>query len=223
MNYIGSTISRDDSWLLELTQVPEELREEESSLMQSRWFDYRNLLPAQATYRFAFYYDTIYRDYFAMTRDIESSEEAMSRVVDDVFKGSDLISIWKARQDADRIGCKYTFYLSFIFRRVWDRGHRMLPRPNQLYSEELSLDIKDAWEHALQNSLQLADAGFLKPGQYCGHPDQDAYYTYLADQAKKREHQHMILSRLVFREKLLPREFASKYFSSDVLTRAENF
>lgn len=220
---LSMSLTRDDSWLLELANIPKELREEEAALMQSRWFDQRDLLPAQATYYFTNRYDVIYREHFAMMRDRDGAKEAMTRVVDDVFKGSDLIPMWKARQEADRIGCRYDFYLYFVFRRIWDRGHRMLPRPNQLYGDELILDIKDAWEAVKQVSLQLASSPRFKPDAFIGHPDQVAYHSYLVEQIKQREQQAKLIARLVFREGILPIEIASEHFDSETLRRAKFF
>lgn len=222
-SHYGSTISRDDSWLLEIAHIPQELREQEAELGQSRWFDYRDLLPAQATYLFADFYDVVYREFYAMTRDYESAETVMTRIKEDVFASSELISFWRARQEADRIGCRYDFYLRFIFKRVWDRGHRMLPRPNQLYGEELVLDIKDAWEHTIAVTLQKASKPRFMQNAFVGHPDQTAYYTYLVEQIKKREHPYMLLARLVFKEKVLPEKIAGEHFGGDVLNRAKSF
>lgn len=221
--FLGASISRDDAWLLELANIPQELRDEEAALMKTRWFDQRDLLPAQATYFFTSRYDEIYRDHFAMMRDRDGAEEAMTRVVDDVFHGSDLIPMWKARQEADKIGCRYDFYLYFIFKRVWERGHRMLPRPNQLYGDELVLDIRDAWEEAKRSSLQLATSPRFKPDAYVGHPDQIAYHAYLVEQIKQREHPAKLIARLVFRERVLPLEIAGEHFGGDVLHKAQFF
>lgn len=221
--YYGSDLSRDDLWLREVTLVPQDMRDEEAELMQTRWFDYRDLIPAQATYLFASRYEAMYRESYSMTRDYRDTNKVRPLLNPDVFKGSDLLSLWRARQAADRVGCKYDFYLRFAMRRFWDRGFSYLPRPNQLYGEELILDVADAWEQALQCSLQLAEQGRFKPEAYMGHPDQDAYHLYLVEQIKKREHQHMLLARLVYREKVLPVEVVGKHFSADVLKRAQFF
>lgn len=215
---------RDDMWLLEIAKIPEELRAQEAELMVSRrWFDYRHMLPTEATTHFTEEYDRIYREYYAMTRDKDSADEAMTRVVADLWKGSDLIAMWRARQGADRIGCKYEFLLRFCFRRFWERGHTYLPRPNQFYGEEMLLDANDAWQAHLAGSLELAKHERFRLDAYVGHPDQVAYHTFLVEQIKKREHHHMLLARLVFKEKVLPEEVAGEHFGAEVINRARRF
>lgn len=221
--YYGKGITRDDSWMLEIAKIPQELREDESELMQTRWFDYRHLLPAQATYLFAAIYDEIYREAHARAKDIDEAEEIMPLMVQDIFDSPELTSMWRARQVADRIGCRYDFYLRFAFSRFFDRTWRNFPRPNQLFSEELELDITDEWSHAKNVTLQLAKDKRFTIDAYSGHPDQVAYHAYLVEQIKQREHQHMLIARLVFKEKVLPPEVAGEHFGIDVIRRAQFF
>lgn len=218
-----ASLTKDDSWILELSKIPQELRDEEPKLMQTRWFDYRHLLPAQATELFALTYVDVYRELYAQMQDMRIAGRVKPLLNDEIFESPDLLPFWRARQAADSIGCKYDFYLRFAFKRFWDRGWRYLPRPNQLYGEELILDIHDAWEEAKRCVLHLARLQRFQPGHYDGHPDQDAYHAYLIEQIKSREHQHMLLSRLVFREKVLPLDRAQNAFSADVLKRAQFF
>lgn len=206
----------------ELALIPQELRDEEAGLMQSRWFDYRNMLPAQATEAFAKAYDTVYRDYYAMVRDYRRVEE-ITPICTEIFKSAELIAIWKARQAADKIGCKYEFFLREAFKRAWERGNRYLPRPNQLYGDELVSDIAQEWKSVTGQVTPLAERSFFKNSSYVGHPDQDAYHAYLIEQVKNREHRHLLLSRLVFRERVLPLEVAGEHFGADVLSRAKVF
>lgn len=214
-------LSRLDSWLFEFANIPQELRDQESGLMRQRWFDYRNLLPGQATYLFAEHYEQEYRKMYAETRDSDGAETVKVLLGDDIFKSANGISFWRARQDADRIGCKYDFYIRFVFKRAWDRGWRYIPRPNQIYSEEITLDANAAWSSEKQHSLQLASGGMFKSDSYVGHPDQDAYHIYIVEQIKGRMHHQGILERLVFKEGILPIEVAKQYFSADMLSHAK--
>lgn len=219
-SYVGGKITRDDSWLLELAHIPDDMRQDESLLQTSRWFDQRHMLPAQATYRFAAEYQAAYRDSYAEMRDYRKAESATPLVHEDIFKGADLLPLWRARQEADRIGCRYDFYLRFVFRRCWDRGWHYLPRPNQLYGEELTLDVKDAWETLRKASLQLASEPRFRVGNYEGHPDQDSYHQYLIEQVKDRVQQHLVLARLIYREQMLPAEVAASHFGAGALNDA---
>lgn len=218
--YFGQNITRDDCWLLELANIDEELRIEESSLLTTRWFDYRHMLPAQATYLFAHLYDQVYREFYAMQRDYRDAERIKVLRTQDVFKSSDLVAFWRARQAADRLGCRYDFFLRFAFKQCHERGWNYLPRPNQLYGEALCLDCADAWAELKQASLQLAKHARFKVENFTGHPDQLAYQEYLIEQVKAREHAHHALNRLIVREGVLTAEVASSHFDPDVLKRA---
>lgn len=221
--FCHSSLTRDDLWLLEVAKVPQELRDDEAELMQSRWFDYRDLLPSQATYLFADTYVSAYREAYSKARDYRVADEVAPLLVLDIFNSADLLPFWRARQAADRIGCKYDFYLRFVMNRYLERGWGYLPRPNQLDGEEVALDVADAWSELLRCTLQLAVKPDFQPGSYRSLPDQDAYHLYLVEQIKKREHHHMVLSRLVFKNRVLPLDVAMNHFSADVLKRAQFF
>lgn len=216
----ASSLTRDDSWMLELAHIPAELREDEAALQSSRWFDYRHLLPAQATLLFATTYEEVYREKYAQLRDYRDAHKVAPLRGQDIFKSTDLLPLWRARQAADRIGCRYDFYLRFAFDRAWERGWAYMPRPNQLYGEDLVLDVADAWAELRRASLQLARSERFKMARYNGHPDQDAYHDYLIEQVRDREHPHLVLARLIYREKCLPAELAGEQFGSEVLRRA---
>lgn len=220
MPYFGADITRDDSWALEIAHIPQSMREEEPALQNSRWFDYRHLLPAQATYLFANRYEEIGREVFGQTRDISAAAQFKMLSYDDIFASNEILNFWRARQAADRIGCKYDFYIRMVFHRHWHRGFKFFPRPNQLYSEEIELDAKDAWKIETRGSLQLAKLDRFKNEFFVGHPDQVAYHSYLIEQVENRAHRHMILGRMVFKEKILPLEIAGRAFGADEIRRA---
>lgn len=219
--YFGSHLSAREYWLAEMG-IHEAHREDEAGLRELRWFDYRHMLPAQATYLFAAQYRFEYIEAYKRTVDIRTAHLVSPFSPEDVFKSSELVSMWLARREADRIGCKYDFYLRTIFERFPDRGWRNLPRPNQLYAEELVLDIEDFWKRRCREVLQLADAPFFFADRYVAHPDQDAYHTWVVGQIKQREHKHLTLAR-VLKNNILPLELAGQEFGVDVLNRAVRF
>jgi hypothetical protein len=215
-------ITPDDCWLLEIARVPEELREPESKLMQSRWFDYRHLLPGQATQLFADRFEAIYTEMYAKLRDYRTAE-SVRIFTTEIFSSPDLIPCWTARQAADEIGCDYDFYIRFTLARAWDRGWRYIPRPNQLYNEALTTDMKETWESQSRFVLKLAQHERFKLDAYEGHPDQDAYHAYLIRQVTQREQKHMVLGRLLHKERCLPEELAVQHFGNDLVRKAIAF
>jgi hypothetical protein len=220
MTTIGKELTRDDSWILEIAKIPSDLREKEPALLQTRWFDYRHLSPANLTYLFVERYDTVYREFYSKTRDQLSSENIQVLMFKDVFESNELLCFWNARQAADEIGCDYDFYIRAAMKRSWDRHWKYIPRPNQLYGEELVLDIKDDWTNQLNHNLKLATNPRFKNDNYVGHPDQIAYHKYLIAQVKARVQSHMILARLMLKEQCLPEHIVYGYFTDSEVKRA---
>lgn len=221
-DYFGKDLTPKESWALELSCIHPSHREDEAALRESRWFDYRNLLPAQATYLFAAQYRQEFAEAYKRIVDIRTVGIAKAFSPEDVFKSSELVAIWLARREADRLGCKYDFYLHYIFNRYAERGWKTLPRPNQLYAEEVVLDIRDAWERRCREVMQTAVTPFFSTDNYVGHPDQDAYHAWVVKQIKSREHKHLALAT-VLKQKILPLELAGREFGVDLLNRARSF
>lgn len=219
--YFGRSLSKDECWPLELS-VHEQHRTDEAALCASRWFDYRQLLPSQATYLFAAQYRYEYIEAYKRVKDIRTADTVSAFSPDDIFKSTDLTALWLARREADAIGCKYDFYLRLAFERFADRGWKNLPRPNQLYSEELSQDVKNAWAKRCREVLQLADSAFFSCDAYVAHPDQVAYHEWVIEQIKAREHKHLALSRAL-RFDALPISLADKVFGTELVKRAQKF
>ena len=216
-------ITRDDSWVLEIAKIPETLRIAEPLLQSTRWFDYRTKTPAQLTYLFAERYEAMYREFYAKTRDAERADKITVMLHDDIFNSPELLCYWQARQAADTIGCNYDFYIRFCFERAWDRAWKYIPRPNQIYGEEILLDATTAWKNQLKYSLSLAKLDRYKNADYAGHPDQDAYHSYLVQQINSREQKHMILARLIVKEKCLPLSVAKAHFNKALLYQALSY
>jgi hypothetical protein len=221
--YHGSGKSRNEYQALAVTKIPQHIRENEAELRTSRWFDYRFMTPAEATYLFAAEYRHAYIEAFKRTRDIRTADKVRPFSPDDIFESKELTAMWQARQAADMIGCRYEFFLRFAFLRFEHRGWRFFPRANQLSPEELVLDIRDAWATECRASLQVAQLPIYRAEAYAGVPEQDEYHEWLCGQVKHREHPHLALSRLVYSDPILPEQVAEKHFSAEILKRAKIF
>lgn len=215
MQFISNDCTKADIWVSELAHITEDLREQEPELRKTRWFDYREKLPMQLTQIFADKYCALYREIYAAHRDSEYAEKLTGFITQ-----SDLVSLWRARQGADSIGCNYEFYIRTAMMRTFERQWKYIPRPNQLYNEELILDVQDAWNLTKKQMLFLAKDDFYKSDNYAGHPDQDDYHEYLVSMVKVRPHPELILTRLIFREKCLTEELAVKHFGEPIFKAA---
>lgn len=136
----------------------------EPDLYQTKWWDYRLLHPAQATYLFADAYTEAARAYAQRNIDLEYGKVFKPYPGRDLFskpqlmlrkdgtprkeKGKDkytkapakttIAGMWKARQMSDRHGIPYRFYcdaaIEYTEKGIWHR----LPGPQQLYSTKVS-------------------------------------------------------------------------------------
>lgn len=221
--YFGSGKFRNEYHQLALEKIPQGLRDQEAELRQTRWFDYRFMTPAEATYLFAAEYRHAYIEAFKRTRDIRKAETINPFSPADIFDSKELNAMWQARQAADAMGCKYDFFLRFAFLRFEHRGWRFFPRANQLSSEELALDARDAWATVCRASLQTAVLPIFKADQFDQLPEQTEYYDWLCKQVQQREHPHMALANLVYTNGDLPESIAAQHFDEAVLKRAKTF
>ena len=213
-------IRYEDSWVLELSAIPDADRVVEAELYRMKWYDYRNLLPAQATQLFAESYIELWRDWYARTRDLDDAPSTTPLLNEHVMKSADGRAMWRARQAADRIGIKYELFIEFAFNRAFERGYGYLPRPNQLYDEALIGDAGDFWAELKTVSLQTSKA----PQALSADPDQPdlrSYHEYLIEQCKKRPYPELALNTVVYRLGHLPREMANQCFDKEVLTRLD--
>lgn len=219
-NEVTGGISKSQSWRLELQFVPEELRVNEPELQRKRWFDYREALPGQLTHLFLEAYKEVYREWYARIRDVNEATQIPVVHFNDLFTSRELLFFWNARQVADEIGCDYHFYVNFAFERAIERGWKYLPRPNQMYGDELKADARNAWAETVLTQLRLPKSPLYKAENFKNLPEQADYYEYLEKMVANREQKHMVLSRLIYREGAISEESAIKIFGAELVRQA---
>lgn len=179
-------------FVLNIKDVPSIYIEEDEEIRKTAWFDYRIMTSAECTDLFAETYQKTWRKYHAKLFDIKESLQTQPQ-------NNDVVSLWLARQAADRIGCKYDFYLNTVFQIFDARGWDKLPSEHQLHSEELSIDITRMWEERCNDVLQLAESPYFTAVFYSVDPEQVNYYVYLIAQLKKRERGRIVFHDLIKR------------------------
>lgn len=212
-------LSNQECWLLELTHIPAEHRATEAKIQTERWFDYRPMTAAEATYEFAECFRRQYLESYKQTKDIRTVGKINPFAPADIFKSPDIIPMWLARQAADSIGVKYEFYLHYVFNEFTRRGWKNLPRPNQIYGEEVVMSIDISWKQRCKDILQLAENNFFTTQYYVGHPDQTAYYEHLGRSIRGRQHSHYAVNTLLTK-KIIPAEVVVAMFGTEVYQRA---
>jgi hypothetical protein len=209
--------------MLALTRVDPSLRAAESLLYSRKWFDFRALHPVQATYRFAHEYAESVKRAYARQKDIRTLAGVQGFDVEKLFESRELSAMWRARQAFDAIGVRYDFGLDFIMKRFCERGWRVFPRPNQLYAEEVILDVRDAWHRECKAKTQLARHERFDARNYTGHPDEKAYQAWQVDQVKARGgNRAMLLGRLL-QENVLTEAVVHAAFGEAMLAQARKF
>jgi hypothetical protein len=203
-----------------LLRVDPELRRKEADLFNTKWFDYRPFHPVAATFYYAHCYAEATKRFCLMAHDKDRVDKI--RIVDpkQIFLTREGNSFTAARQALDKIGCRYEWALNFLVDRYADRGWRGMPRPNQLYAEELMLDIADAWKGECVASLQVSklDSMRVEEGKPLTHTQRD-YVAWLLEQVRARKvDAWRPLSRLVT-ERLITIEMVEREFGADTTTR----
>jgi hypothetical protein len=217
--YAGCDRKRASAELIALSKIPSDLRAKESALFTTKWFDYRVMHPVQATAYFAHVYEESVRAHYRETQDYQDAEKLRIFPGDPVL-GRDLIALTVARQAFDALGVRYEWAIPWVLKRAGERGWRTAPRPNQLYGEEMLLDLKDAWADECRASLQTPRRA--KP-EIIEQPTmvQAAFEDWLLQEVRKRaipQMEWMILHGLLSR-RLVTRDGIRKHFGEAILSR----
>jgi hypothetical protein len=221
MDFYGSELTDDECEMLALTSIHHSHLEDEAEAMQNKWFDYRLWPHIKSTYYFAKCYDVAYRNYFAETRDLETSKLVPVYNHHDPLKSRQRTNLHLARQAFDIAGVRYEFGIRFAMKRFCERGWKTMPRTNQLYGDEIIADMKDAWEVECRAKLQIPTSPYFLAENYRGDLIQDQFHEWLAGQINKRAHRYMTIGQVVYVQKVLPEEVAIKLFGSELVTRGK--
>jgi hypothetical protein len=212
------------SWEGEINLIHESARAEEAALMQTRWFDYHDLTPGQATLLFARTFNEVAQRYWEKTQSVTTDMKSVPVNEAGLMVTQCDIAVWRARQEADRLGCRYETMITFAFERFLNRGFSFMPRPNQIYSEEILLDLADMIKDLRSQIFEYSKDEFYKTENFRGNPDQIRHRKYLLDYVKSRAvmNQSGVLSRLIS-EGLLTQEIAEEHFPTEVTSRIFDF
>lgn len=191
---------------LVLSSLDPEDTEGEAELMQTRWFDVAMLHPAEATYLFAHTYKKQVKHFAENYIDIHRAEHSRSFTPDDIFKSRDLLPMWRARRCADKLGIPYDFVLRYAQERAFNSTMKFFPRPNQLYSEEFELDLKNIWLESMMRSMRYSKLMAYRNKFYIGSAVQNRHHAFIADQIDNRQPSSRpgLIGRLLHEEYLTP-------------------
>jgi hypothetical protein len=236
--YIGADHSFDLCEELALKHIPLKTRLLEPALFESKWYDYRQLHPTQATYLFLHHYSRAYGNYIRSCIDYKKGYTQAIKGSDLFFpkittgKGKHAVShigdphrehvpFWKLRQRADRMGVRYDFFCRAGMAHFDGEGWaNFVPRPHHLDDDVIGLEILDAWEMELRAKIQWAEKEFYRVENWTGHKDQLAYEAFIVKQIKRRSVPAFSLSTALYDTSAVRIETAMANFESDVIERA---
>lgn len=220
--YIGDERDRDTLEMLALKIDPAH-RVGEAALMRSRWFDYRDMHPALATYHYAHCYRVQTQRFFAAVIDERTAEDARAFVPDDIFFSRDLTSMWNARRQCDQLGIPYAFALRFAQDRFLSRAQRQFPRPNQLYGEEFEADLLLAWREQVARQITFAHSPRFRTDQYRGEPVQVEHLDFVCAQVLARPAPRYRLIARLLQEHVISFEQAEARFGEQAAADADRY
>ena len=214
--YFGSTLSPKENEIRSLRIDPFH-RECEASLIASRWFDYSQLHPTQATYLYAHIYKRQTRVFCETYVDARTVDESRAFANSDVFQSTDKAGMWLARGAADSLGIKYDFVMWFAQERAINRTYKSFPRPNQLYGEEFEMDLEIAWKESLARSMCYSREERYLAKNYKGSVWQKRHVRFVIDQIKARPAPHVNLLARMISQGILNTDMLENDFSFEVI------
>ncbi len=147
-----------DAWIKDQTNAVIFMKKKdlaiESSLLVTKWPEYRFLTPLMATKFFVKEFRTAYAACLRVNIDREKSER--SRAASQISfeePGRGETAAWRARQLADEFGLPYPDYLRFCFDFAMRRQRNSLPYINQLMPSKPN--ARDAWLSELHKFWSL--------------------------------------------------------------------
>jgi hypothetical protein len=195
----------------------------EASLAKTRWFDYRHMHPTTATYYFAHCYQKQTRRFYAETIDERLAPNIRAFQPQDIFMSRDLTAMWHARRLCDTHGWPYTELLLFAQARFVARTQHQFPRPNQLYGEEIEIDMKPHWVAKVARQITHAESPRFLASQFKGELVQAQHMRFLVEQVLARPApRHRLLARL-FKEDRLSPQLARTFFTEAEVQAAEQY
>lgn len=204
-----------ESDVLAFTFIRKDWLELELGLFATKWFDYRQLTPVEATERYIDAYRLAFRNHYARALDRERADHIKVLGGEDPLAGfpdrkmrNKLVGCWRGRQVADMLGMPYETYteLAMGFRlRFWQRAY--LPQPQHLYHEMDLEKIQARWEELQTAKLFYSELPVYRIESYRGVAFQNDHHEWLIGQAQKRSNSRVVLARFV-QDGLLPIEKA---------------
>lgn len=224
--YYGSDLTPEEAEVRALKFIERKTLRLERKIRGTTWFDYRGMNSAEATYYFAHCYTKAVQHIMAKRDDFNRAQYLRGwKGSDDIFEKqcTNLSGMWKARQNADRYGIPYRFYISTIMTNSDAQLWHHLPRPQQLYNKATTEMVVAAWEEELRQTIMLPEHPDYRLDHYRGEKCQNDFHAWLCDRIMAKRHPEIDLATFLIHRPYLTEEIAAKLMGDEWVTRALNF
>lgn len=170
---------------------PEWLQEEKEILL-TRWIEYRYMDPLECTQLFTELYEDAVREFYGKYFDYSYRNQL--RPIQRTYarnNAREMSQLWRARQEADRIGAPYGFFIRTAMESMLiGEGHKNIPRPNQLYSDRPLRFVGNKWFELESVEVLFRDNWDERffANSYCGDPVQEAALALLVNRVNGSPH-----------------------------------
>lgn len=188
----------------------------ELNAFATKWFDYREMTPLQATRHYIEAFGSLYRKHYRLNFDRKAADYITVPTVDSVMgaltetkdaKSAKLKrtfnACWRGRVIADHLGMPYDVYIDLALEyrlSYWQRRH--MPEPTQLYSEMVVEKTQERWEELQARKLYLSHEPVYMVQNYRGARHQDDYHEWLFKQAFMRSNPPEFIARFINEDRL---------------------
>lgn len=222
--FFGADLSSEACDVLTIQHIPTKLRNEEPALFGRKWFDYRRLHPATATYLFAHHYGKAYGHMIRVTEDEARGRFTRGMKQQDYMESREKLSFWRLRQLVDLHGIRYEFFLREAMNWCIDRGWRQPPRPAHIYTNaDMIVDVMNAWEEECRAKLQYPKDDHFQVENFVGAADQLAYEEWLLNRISTRRVPRFALHAAIYVEGVLRIEAAIERFGIEAVEAATDY
>lgn len=186
-NFFGANLSSRTYAVRTIQKIDRKIMAKEAELYGRKWFDYRPLCPAEATYLMAHFYNKAYANFMARCFD-------RGLIHMKAIKGKDFLehreakSFWRLRQKIDELGIRYDFFFSKAFNWYEARGwKKAAPRPSHMNSnDDLIIDVCNAWAEERNGKIQFATHRRYTAAEFVGAPDQIQYEQFIVAEIRRK-------------------------------------
>lgn len=216
-----------------LANIPKRLLAHEKELFGTKWFDYRFMTPFQATMKYVDEFVNVGRMIYRREIDLERSQhitipssltiQRKLKTGIDTKTKSALTGYWRGRQVADALGMPYADYIHHAMSnrmRMWQRSY--LPKPTQLYGEDIVEKVQSAWIEMKEASFYYAEHHAFMLQNYSGLPCQNDYHEFLFEQARATTNEFFHIARFL-NEGLLSYSKVEARFDAVALEQISDF